>query len=69
MSTKGAYPFCDKARQYKGYTDDMLAFAVDDAAKARDNCREFDPVAEAWYADDVATIRAEITKREKKRSR
>lgn len=68
-STKGPYAFCDKAVQYKAYTDAMLAFAVDDAAKARDACKSFDPIAEAWYADDVATIRAEINKRAAKRSK
>lgn len=64
MSTKGPYPFADKARQYKGFSDEGLAWSVKDAAEARDACATFDPVAEAWYADDVATISAEIKRRE-----
>lgn len=64
MSTKGPYPFADKTKQYRAYTDGQLAFAVKDAAEARDNCRGFDGVAEAWYSDDAATIRAEINRRD-----
>lgn len=67
MSTKGPYPFADKEAQYKGYSEEMLQFAVKDAAKARDCVRDFDPVAESWYTDDVSTIRAEINRREAKR--
>lgn len=69
MSTKGPYPFVDKATQYKAYTDEMLAFAVDDAIKARDNMKGCDPIAECWYQDDASTIRAEIDKRAKRAAR
>lgn len=67
MSTKGPYPFADKTRIYRGFSDAALAWSIKDAAEARDACATFDPVAEAWYADDVATIGAEIQLREKRR--
>ncbi len=63
MSTKGPYPFAAKEEQYGQYTDEMLAWAIKDAAQARDNTRGFDEKAEAWYADDVSTILAEMNRR------
>lgn len=63
MSTKGAYPFADKKKQYRRYTDAELEFAIDDAIHARDAMAGFDPIAENWYADDVFTISDEISRR------
>lgn len=62
-STKaGGYPFTAKAAQYRRYSMDELNFARKDARDAARACTH-DPIAEAWYMDDVATILAEINRR------
>jgi antirestriction protein len=66
-STKGSYPFADKQKQYRGYSDAQLDYAVKDASDAakamKGHSAKGDPSAENWYRDDVATIRQEIERR------
>jgi len=62
-STKGAYPFAMKEELYRTYTNDQLHWALKDAKEARENMRGHDTLAEAWYADDVHTILAELRRR------
>lgn len=61
--TKGSYPFADKAKQYRGYSDAELAHAKKDASDASKSMRGHDVSAENWYRDDVATIDQEIERR------
>lgn len=67
-STKRAYPFAEKAEQYRQFSGDELRYALQDAAKARDAMAGHDLVAEAWYADDVHTIAAELHRRQARRN-
>ena len=62
-STKGPYPFNEKEIKYRGFSDAALRWSVQDAQSAAMAMRGFDPVAEAWYLDDVHTILAEINHR------
>ncbi len=59
MNTKGSYPFSDKKAQYRKYTSEQLAFALKDAAEARDVVTD----CFGWYQDDVCTIRDELNRR------
>jgi hypothetical protein len=61
--TKGPYPFAEKEEQYRTYTMAQLLYAQRDAADAARRMKGFDPVAEAWYLDDLHTITSEIRKR------
>lgn len=67
--TKGAYPFADKEKQYRGYSDDELAYAKADASDASKNMKGHDVSAENWYRDDVSTIGQEIQRRRGKKSK
>lgn len=59
----GPYPFARKEEQYAGFTSEQLKYAYRDAIAARDAMKGWNPDAEGWYADDAATIRAEVMKR------
>lgn len=63
MTTKPAYDFTAKQAQYRQYTAAQLAYALKDAAEARDAMRGHDTAAENWYADDVHTIAQEVNRR------
>lgn len=69
MSTKRAYNFIAGEEKYRRMDIASLHWSADDARQARDAMRGHDPSAEAWYADDLATILQEIRRRayEKKR--
>jgi hypothetical protein len=61
--SKGAYPFKEKARQYRGYTAAQLAFALSDI---KDTIAAWpDGPNAGWYADDMHTVAAEIKRRDK----
>jgi hypothetical protein len=68
-STKGAYPFGDKEKQYRAYSDAELAYARTDASDAAKNMKGHDPEAENWYRDDVSTIDQEIQRRRGKKTK
>jgi hypothetical protein len=61
--TKGAYPFKEKAEQYRKYTIAQLLYARKDAAEAARAMKGHDLAAENWYWDDSFTISDEITRR------
>ena len=44
--TKGAYPFAEKAKQYRGYRDAELDYAAKDASDAMAAMKDHDPSAE-----------------------
>ena len=60
---KGPYDFLLKEEIYKRYTEEELRYAVQDAAEAAKAMRDHDPVGEAWYLDDMATIVKELRRR------
>ena len=63
-STKdGGYPFAAKAAQYRSFTLAGLQWSVKDAQEAAQCMRGCDPVAEAWYLDDVHTLLDELRRR------
>lgn len=64
-STKGAYPFAEKAARYRDFTVEALEWSRKDAAEAAKHMKGFDPAAEGWYLDDYHTIVAEINRRRK----
>lgn len=65
MQGKGPYPFAEKAAKYRKLDDAALAWNLKDAVEARDVCGTIDAATFGFYADDVATIRDEITRRTK----
>jgi len=63
-----AYPFAWKERQYRGMSDEALAWARTDASAAALSMRGMGPNSRgmspsSWYMDDAATIAAEIERR------
>lgn len=56
MLTKTAYDFAAKTAQYRTFNAAQLAYSLTDAINAREAMRGWNPAAENWYADDVATI-------------
>lgn len=66
---KGPYPFDRKQEQYARYKLDQLEFAAKDAWEAVKASEGWNPEGEAWYRDDLATIRAEIRRRTGNRGR
>ena len=69
MNTKGAYPFAAKEEQYKGLSDEALLWSAMDARDAMQACAGHNGPAEAWYADDLATILKEIRSRKEARTK
>ena len=51
-STKGSYPFADKQKQYRGYSDAGLDYSVKDASDAMKAMKGHDPSAENWRSEE-----------------